>query len=144
MLIPFALTYMARPSADRSGILRVADVLEPSDGLAVERFLHGDVHHAGIGAGAVPMLLARRNPHGVAGAYFAHRPALGLYPSGAEDDVQGLPERRGVPRGARARLEAHAFAPEARRRRGLDDRILPHRPGEGIGGGAARRVSAAH
>src|ERR1043166_5612386 len=114
MVMPFALTRMTRPSADRSRILCVGDVLEPGDGLAVERFLHGNVHHAGVGAGAVPVLLARRNPHGVAGADFAHRPALGLHPARAEDDVERLPERMGVPRGARARLEAPAIASPAR------------------------------
>src|ERR1043166_6572933 len=117
MVMPFALTCMARPSSDRSGILRLGDVLEPGHGLAVERFLHGDVHHAGVGAGTVPVLLARRNPHRVAGADFAHRPALGLNPPGAEHDVQGLPERMGVPSGARTWLEAHAVASDPRRRR---------------------------
>src|SRR5262249_30268938 len=106
MVMPLALTCMARPSADRSGILRVGDVLEPGDGLAVERFLHRDVHHASVGAGAVPVLLARRNPHGVAGADFAHRAAFRLHPTGPEDDMQRLSERMGVPGGARARLEA--------------------------------------
>src|ERR1700736_6726371 len=106
MVMPFAFARMARPSADRGGILRVAHVLEPRDGLAVEHFLHGDVHHAGVGTGAVPVLLARWNPHGVTGADFAHRPAFGLHPPDPEDDVQRLPERMGVPRGARARLEA--------------------------------------
>src|ERR1700746_3456578 len=112
MVMPFALTRMTRSSTDRSGILRVGDVLEPRHGLAVEHFLHGDVHHAGVGAGAVPVLLAGRNPHGVAGADFAHRAALGLHPPDAEDDVQGLAERMGVPGSARARLEAHAVAPD--------------------------------
>src|ERR1043166_6717021 len=123
MVMPFAWTRMALPSADRSGILRVGHVLEPSDGIAVERFLHCDVHHAGVGAGPVPMLFARWNPNRVAGADFAHGAALGLHPPGAEDDVQGLPERMGVPRGARARLEAHAVASEPRRRRRLHARI---------------------
>src|SRR5215470_7794575 len=110
--MPFALIRMAATSADRGGILRVGHVLEPGDRLAVEHLLHGDVHHAGVGAGAVPVLLARRNPYRVAGADFAHRPALGLHPSDAEDDVQGLAERMRVPGGARARLEEHAVAPE--------------------------------
>src|SRR5262245_2670041 len=43
----------------------------------------------------------------------------------------------GVPRGARARLEAHEGAADARRRRRFDDRILPDRAGEGVGGAAA-------
>src|SRR5437588_816509 len=112
MVMPFALTRMARPSADRGGILRVGHVLEPGDGLAVEHFLHRDMHHAGVGAGAVPVLFAGRNPHGVAGADFAHWAALGLHSPDAEDDMQRLTERMGVPRGARARLEAHAVAPD--------------------------------
>src|SRR6516162_8765281 len=119
-MMPFALMRMAATLADRGGILRVGDVLEPGHSLAVEHFLHGDVHHAGVGAGAVPVLLVRRDPHGVAGANFAYRAALGLYPPDAEDDVQGLAKRMRVPSGTRARLEQHAVAPNACRRRRLD------------------------
>src|SRR5262249_2133148 len=125
-------------SADRGGILRVGDVLEPRDRLAVEHLLHGDVDHTGVGAGAVPVLLAGRNPYGVAGADLAHRAALGPHPPDAEDDMQRLAERMGVPGGARARLEQYAVAPDPRRRRRLDDRVLPHRPGERLRGAAPR------
>ena len=44
--------------------------------------------------------------------------------------MQGLTERVGVPCGAGTRLEAHERAADARRRRRLDDRVLPDGAGE--------------
>src|ERR1051325_10225063 len=95
-------------SAERLRIILVGHLLHPLDMLAVERFLHRDVHHAGIGTGAMPVFLVRRDPYGVARLDLANRPALRLHATDAGDDVQGLPERMGVPRRARARLEAPA------------------------------------
>src|SRR5438046_1114508 len=40
-------------------VLLVADLLHPVDDLAVERFLNGDMGHAGGRHGAVPMLFTR-------------------------------------------------------------------------------------
>src|ERR1700689_5209744 len=57
-----------RPLADRGLVLLVGDRLQPFDVLAVERFLHGHMHHDRGRPGAVPMLFARRNPDHVAGA----------------------------------------------------------------------------
>jgi hypothetical protein len=46
--------------------LFVADLFQPVDGLAVELFLNGDVGHGRGGRGAMPVLLARRDPDHVA------------------------------------------------------------------------------
>src|SRR5439155_23510912 len=87
-------------------VLLVGDVLEPRDVVAVERLLHRDVHHRDGRRGAVPVLLVGRDPHRVAGADLAHRPAPQLDPPHAGEDVQRLAERMRVPGGARSRLEA--------------------------------------
>src|SRR5712691_7371896 len=123
-------------AADLGAVLLVADVLEPGDVVAVEGLLQRDVHH--VGAGAVPVLLAGRDPDGVAGTDLAHRRPPYLHASDAGDDVQRLAERMGVPGGAGLRLEPHEGAPDPRRRRRLDDRLLPHRAGERLRRSAAR------
>jgi hypothetical protein len=51
-------------------------------------------------------------------------------------------KRMGVPGGARARFEAHPGRAQERRRRRLDDRILPDRAGEIIRRRLARRRRA--
>src|SRR5581483_2988891 len=109
---------------------RVSYVLEPFDMLAVERFLHGEVLHRIIRRGAVPMLLARRNPHGIAGADFADRPTPGLHAANAGENAQRLSEWMRVPGSPRAGLEAHEAGTNARGIRRLDDRLLPHGAGE--------------
>src|SRR5262249_21877550 len=126
------------PLTDLAVVLLVGDVLEPFNVLAVEVFLQGDMHHVGIRAGAVPVLLAGRDPHGIARPNFPDRRAPELHPADAGNDVQGLAERVGVPGGPRARLEPHPCAADARRRRGFDDRVLPHRAGEGFRAHPAR------
>src|SRR6476660_7905834 len=49
-----------QPAAPRLFVWLVADVFQPIHGLAIERFLNGDVRHRGGGPGAMPMLLVRR------------------------------------------------------------------------------------
>src|SRR4029077_15929451 len=80
---------------DLGVVLLVRDVLEPGDVLAVEMFLQRDVHHRGVGTGAVPVLFSGRDPHGVAGADFPHWAAPQGHPPDAGDDVQGLADRMG-------------------------------------------------
>src|SRR6516162_3459384 len=65
-------------SAALALVLRVGHVLHPLDVLAVERLLQGDVSHRCGRARAVPVLLARRDPHRVAGADFVDGAAPGL------------------------------------------------------------------
>src|SRR4051812_3341919 len=76
----------------RGLVLLVADLLEPIDVLTVERLLQRDVHHAGVRRGAVPVLLARWDPHRVAGADLLHRTAPRLHPAAAHQHVQRLTE----------------------------------------------------
>src|SRR5664279_3700943 len=111
--------------------------------LAALMFLHGDVLHAVLGRGAVPMLLARRNPDRVAGAHRADRTTPGLHVADAGSDVQSLSKRMVMPGGARARLEAHPGRAQQRWIGRLDDRILPHRSGETRRAHAARRPRSA-
>src|SRR4029077_3815446 len=126
------------PLPDRRLVLLVGHRLQPFDRLAVERFLHGDMHHHRSRPGAVPVLFARRNPDHVAGADFAHLAAPALHPAAAGHDTQSLPERMGVPMGAGAGLEAHQAGADARRRRRMDDGVLPHDTGERVRRPAAR------
>src|SRR5215213_3286241 len=95
-------------TTERSGIFLIGHIFHPLDMLAVERLLHRDVHHAGIRPGAVPVLLARRNPHGVARLDLANRTAFGLHAPNTGNDMQRLPQRMRVPRRARAGFETHA------------------------------------
>src|ERR1022692_5114439 len=81
-------------------VLRVGHRLQPRHMLAALMFLHGDVLHAVLGRGAVPVLLARRNPDRVAGADRTDRTAPSLYMADAGGDVQSLSERMVMPGGA--------------------------------------------
>src|SRR5262245_21545903 len=124
-------------------ILRVADVLQPLDVLAVERLLEREVRHAVLRRGAVPVLLARRDPHDVAWPDLADRLALELHAAEAAHHVQRLAERMPVPRGARPGLERHERRADARGVRRLDDRLLPHRAGERVRRPTPRRPRSA-
>jgi len=73
------------------------------------------------------------------GADLVDRAAPGLHAAGPTRHVEGLAKRMGVPGGAGAGLEGDQCGADARRRRRLDDRILPHGSGEVIGRHAARR-----
>src|SRR5262249_6272414 len=57
----FIWTASRRPASSLA-ILRVAHLLQPVDGLAVQRFLHGDMGHGGRRRGAMPVPLAGREP----------------------------------------------------------------------------------
>src|ERR1044071_3114631 len=118
------LRSLAAMSADLRAVFRVGHQLHPGDVLAVERFLDGDVHHPDVRGCAVPVLLVRRDPHRIPGANLLYWPAFSLNPPEPRDDVQRLPERMGVPGGARAGLEADAAGTHARRFRRLDDGVL--------------------
>src|SRR5208283_6137476 len=86
------------------------DGFHPVDDLAVELLLDGDVGHGGGGRGAVPVLLAGREPDYVAGADLLDRTAPALGASAAGGDDEGLAERVGVPGGACAGLEGDPCA----------------------------------
>src|ERR671912_66660 len=74
----------ARRSPPSSGpVLLVANLFHPIDRLAVERLRDGDVAHRRGVRGAVPMLLAGREPDHVAGADLLAPAALDLCPADA-------------------------------------------------------------
>ena len=66
-------------------IVRVADLLEPIDRLAVERFLDGDMGHGCLGTGAVPVLFPGPEAHHITGQHSFERAVLFFAPG------RGLP-----------------------------------------------------
>jgi hypothetical protein len=74
-------------AAEPGVVLLVSHVLQPRDMAPIESFLQGNVHHIGVGAGAMPMLFPRRDPDRVAGADFAQRAAPQLNPAHAGNHV---------------------------------------------------------
>ena len=99
------------PFDPQSGlVLFVADLFHPVDDLAVELFLNGDVRHGRGRRGAMPVLLAGREPDHIAGPDLLDRSALALSPAAAGRHDQGLTERMRMPCGPRARLEGDAGA----------------------------------
>src|SRR5579859_5597977 len=75
-------------------VLFVADLFHPIDGLAIEPFLNGDVHHRGGWRGAMPMFLSRREPDHIARTNLLDRPTPALGPATASRHNQGLTQRR--------------------------------------------------
>src|SRR6266851_2559438 len=59
--------------AHRRRIFLIGDVLHPGRVVAVLRFLHRDVNHAGGRSAAMPMLFARRNKDHIAALDLAYR-----------------------------------------------------------------------
>src|SRR6266704_3823342 len=89
-------------------VLVVANLFHPVGAPAVELFDDGDVRHGRGGRGAVPMLLAGRNPDHVARPYFFQRTAPALYLPAAGRHDQGLAQWVGVPCRPGAGLEGDA------------------------------------
>src|SRR6266571_4301907 len=90
-------------TGNRGGILLVGHRLEPSDVHAIEGLLEGDVDHTGRRPCPVPVLLAGRDPHRIAGTNLADWAAPGLNPADAGQDMQRLDQRMRVPCGPRDR-----------------------------------------
>ena len=86
-----------------------------------------------VGGGAVPVLLARREPDHVARPDLLDRAAPRAAPAAAGRHDQGLAQRVGVPCGAGAGLEGDAGAGGARRIGRLEQRVDAHRAGEPVG-----------
>ena len=103
-------------------------------------FLDGDVRHGRGRRGAVPVLLARREPDHVARPDFLDRAAPALRPAAAGRHDQGLAQRVRVPCRAGAGLERDAGAAHARRSGRLEQRIDAHRAGEPLGRSFAGRL----
>ena len=85
-----------------------------------------------VGGGAVPVLLAGREPDDVAGADLLDRPALALHPAAAGGDDQRLAERVGVPGRPRARLEGDQRAGNPGRVGRAEQRVDADRAGEPV------------
>src|SRR5579863_7190992 len=101
-------------------VLLVADLFQPFDGFAVQRFLNGDMGHGRFRRGTMPMLLAGWKPDHVPGADFLDRTAQTLRQAGTGGDDQGLAERMRMPGRAGTRLESHIGPADACRRRCLE------------------------
>ena len=123
---------LLRSSHDSFAVLLVADLLHPVDHLAVQLFLNGDVRHGGGRRGAVPVLLAGREPDHVTGPDLLDGAAPALHPAAAGRDDQRLAERMRVPRGSRTRLERDAGAETQGRIRRLKQRIDANGAGEPV------------
>src|SRR6266850_4021154 len=80
-------------------VLFVADLFHPVHGLAIELFLNRDMRHGSGGSGAVPMLLARREPDHVTGTSFLNRPSPALREAATRGHDEGLAQRVRVPCG---------------------------------------------
>lgn len=70
--------------------------------------------HAGSRRSTMPMLLAGREPHDIAGPDLLNRAANSLHPAEPCRNDQSLPERMCVPRRARSGLERDARALDER------------------------------
>src|SRR5436305_1785145 len=91
-------------------ILLVADLFHPVDDLAVLLFLNGNMRHGSGGGGAVPVLLARREPDHITGADLLNQSTFALSPAASRCDDKSLTKRMRVPCGPRTRLKRHTGA----------------------------------
>src|SRR5205807_3569521 len=107
-------------------VLLVTDLLQPVDRLAVELLLNGDVRHGRGRRGAVPVLLARREPDHVPRPDLLDRASPTLHAPAASHHDQSLTQRVGVPCGARAGLERDTGTDRAGRSAGLEQGINAH------------------
>src|SRR5438093_3480363 len=92
---------MARSSfrASISEILVVADLFHPLDALAIELLLHRDVRQCRCRRGAVPVLLACREPHHIAWLDLRNRVTPPLHATEPRRHDQRLSEWVCMPRG---------------------------------------------
>ena len=86
----------------------VTDLFHPVDNLAVEIFLNGNMRHSRRRGGAMPVLLAGREPDHITGPDLLDRSAFALNPAAAGRDDESLTEWMRVPCSPRARLEGYA------------------------------------
>src|SRR5258708_31665898 len=76
----------------------------PIDNLAVELFLNGNMCHGRRRRGAMPVLLAGREPDHITRPDFLGRTAFALDPAAARRDDERLTERVRMPRSPGPRL----------------------------------------
>src|SRR5579859_1657457 len=89
----------------RGAVLRVADLLHPIDGLAIERFHDANMRHRTIRRCTVPVLLSGRNPDHISLMNFFNGITPALYSPRAPSHNQDLAEWVRVPRGTCTGLE---------------------------------------
>jgi hypothetical protein len=121
-------------------VLLIGDLLEPFDGLPVERLLDRDVSHRSGRRRPMPVLLVWSDRDDVARSDLFDRTAPPLVKTPAEGDDQRLAERVGVPVAARARFERHVRGAGPPRRTGLEQRIEPDVSREVLGRPHGRRT----
>src|SRR5882762_1633370 len=104
------------------------EVLPPGECChAVELFLNGDVRHGRCPAGAMPMLLSRRDPDYVARPNLLDRASRSLYATGPSRYNQRLAQRMRVPCCPSAGLERDSSADHACRSGCLEQGINTYR-----------------
>jgi len=114
-----------RPGAEGSRVLLVGDLLHPIGALPVERLHDRDVRHGDRGRGAVPVLLAGRDPREVAHPDLVDGVSPPLDAAHAARHDERLSERMAVPCRPCSRFERHTGAGRASRRARLE--LLIHR-----------------
>jgi hypothetical protein len=113
-------------------ILLLTYLFQPVDHLAVPLFLNGDVRHRCGCCGAMPVLLAGREPDHIAWPNLLDWTSPVLRPAAASRDDECLTKGMRVPCRPRARLESYARALNKRRIGCLKKRIDPNCTGEPI------------
>jgi hypothetical protein len=96
------------PEPDLLSVLLFTHVFHPVDGLAVQRFLNGDMCHCRPGRCPMPMLLTGRKPDHVARPDFLDRATPPLHPPETERNDQRLTEWMCMSCGAGTRFERNA------------------------------------
>src|SRR5580704_10859940 len=94
-----AATHRSRTLVERlraSFVLLVGHLLQPFDKFSIEYFRDGDVLHKIRWSGAMPVFLAWRYPHNIAGADFLQQPSPALNAARPRKDVQCLPHWMGM------------------------------------------------
>lgn len=108
-------------------VLFVRDGLKPIDCLAVEYFRDGDVRHANLSRGTVPMLLANLEEDDITRPDFFNGTAFALNESKSLRDDDRLTRGMCVPAGTCAGFEGDDAAvrvpPAIRRKQGVDANI---------------------
>src|SRR2546425_12081919 len=112
-------------------------LLHPVHGFAIELFLNGRVRHGGRCRGAVPVLLAGRNPDHITGPNLLDGPSPALRAAGASRDDQCLAERVCVPCSASAGFKRDTGPDHTCRIGCLEERVDAYRAGEPLGGSFA-------
>ena len=113
-------------------ILFIAHLLHPLDDLAVKLLLDRDMRHRCSRRGAMPVLLARREPDYVTRSNFFNRTTLPLSPAAARSDNERLTKRMRMPRRPRTGLKGDTRTLHKCRLGRLKQRIDSHRPREPI------------